>query len=478
MKTQEHAAVEKPQSKPGRKPLTSEPKNKRTAQNRAAQRAFRERKERRMKELEEKVAELEREKMQIENESELLRGQVSALMKQLNDVHGGVASSVSSSVSPLEDKLFGTNTTNNITPAYGDSINLKEVNLPSNSSISSSASMSYFGDGESLKLTPDSIENEGSELNLNLKNKLNNTNFKDHYDEQVFCNELGEACGSKGCPIPKAKSTISSIASSASSPLGLLGAKSAHTHSSHTGSIQGNEALIGDDYLSGMLFDKKMGKGQPFKGGDWNLATEPDFSRPNEMDFLFSDNSKALDTEKLIQSNPSAFQLDPLTNIYDSSKSDQYDFDFDVNEDDLFEDLLKLPQEEQEQKVEQKTEKKNEQPVSFHKDPSNIFDAGHLSDDDDNEQVPDNTKNLMHCSQIWERITAHPRFTEIDIDNLCDELKQKAKCSDTGVVVDGNEVGKLLHDAMKEKQQKKHDLEMKRLAADSAGTYSVLQGMW
>jgi len=64
------AEAAKPQGKrPGRKPLdpsklenTNDPKQKRKAQNRAAQRAFRDRKERYVSELEEKIAELEEEK--------------------------------------------------------------------------------------------------------------------------------------------------------------------------------------------------------------------------------------------------------------------------------------------------------------------------------------------------------------------------------------------------------------------------------
>ncbi|TID19245.1 hypothetical protein CANINC_003816 [Pichia inconspicua] len=441
LKTQEHAAVEKPQSKPGRKPLTSEPKNKRTAQNRAAQRAFRERKERRMKELEEKVAELEKEKMQIENESELLRSQVSSLMKQLNDVNGGVAiSSASSSVSPLEDKLFGTNSTSVVTPVPNEFTKL-QANLPSSASISSSTSMSYFGDGESIKLTPESNEDSEMNLNLDLKNKLNNTNFKGHYHEQVFCNELSGACGSKSCPIPKTKSNISGIASSVSSPLGLLGTKSVQTESSQTGSNKESGEISSDDYLSNILLDKKVSKDSP-KITDWNFGIDPAFSRSNEMDFLFADSNKTLDTEKLIQNNPSAFKFDPNTSMFDSNRSDPFDFDFDINENDIFEDLLKLPQEEQNE----------EQNVSLKSKSAGVFDAGHLSDDDEDEEVPDNSSNMLHCSQIWERITTHPRFTELDIDNLCDELKQKAKCSDTGVVVDGNVVNKMLQKVMKENQ--------------------------
>ncbi|KAJ3396104.1 DNA-binding transcription factor yap1 [Lobulomyces angularis] len=45
--------------KPGRKPTQIDPSNKRTAQNRAAQRAFRERKEKYLSDLETKVRELE-----------------------------------------------------------------------------------------------------------------------------------------------------------------------------------------------------------------------------------------------------------------------------------------------------------------------------------------------------------------------------------------------------------------------------------
>jgi len=55
--SEQHTEPQK--KKPGRKPLTNTPSSKRKAQNRAAQRAFRERKERYVKELENKIKELE-----------------------------------------------------------------------------------------------------------------------------------------------------------------------------------------------------------------------------------------------------------------------------------------------------------------------------------------------------------------------------------------------------------------------------------
>ncbi|KAI9293110.1 hypothetical protein K502DRAFT_343412 [Neoconidiobolus thromboides FSU 785] len=64
---------EKARKKPGRKPATSEPTNKRVAQNRAAQRAFRERKENYVKVLESKVEDLEKANKQANEENQQLQ---------------------------------------------------------------------------------------------------------------------------------------------------------------------------------------------------------------------------------------------------------------------------------------------------------------------------------------------------------------------------------------------------------------------
>jgi len=93
---------DKTSKKPGRKPLTSEPTSvsstpvlrdqqhangfalkKRKAQNRAAQRAFRERKERHLKDLEIKVEDLEKASESANHENGLLRAQVEQLHAEL-----------------------------------------------------------------------------------------------------------------------------------------------------------------------------------------------------------------------------------------------------------------------------------------------------------------------------------------------------------------------------------------------------------
>ncbi|OAP54754.1 hypothetical protein AYL99_11202 [Fonsecaea erecta] len=76
---------DKTAKKPGRKPLTSEPTSKRKAQNRAAQRAFRERKEKHLKDLETKVEDLEKASESANHENGLLRAQVERLQVELKE---------------------------------------------------------------------------------------------------------------------------------------------------------------------------------------------------------------------------------------------------------------------------------------------------------------------------------------------------------------------------------------------------------
>src|SRR5271154_1929348 len=69
-----------PRPKPGRKPATDTPPTKRKAQNRAAQRAFRERRAARVGELEEQIKQMEEED---EHEQTLLRSHIEKLEKEV-----------------------------------------------------------------------------------------------------------------------------------------------------------------------------------------------------------------------------------------------------------------------------------------------------------------------------------------------------------------------------------------------------------
>ncbi|TKA83027.1 hypothetical protein B0A55_00837 [Friedmanniomyces simplex] len=76
---------EKGAKKPGRKPLTSEPTTKRKAQNRAAQRAFRERKEKHLKDLETKVNEMNKAHEADKHEKGMLKAQIDRLEAELRE---------------------------------------------------------------------------------------------------------------------------------------------------------------------------------------------------------------------------------------------------------------------------------------------------------------------------------------------------------------------------------------------------------
>ncbi|KAL1842647.1 hypothetical protein VTJ49DRAFT_4558 [Mycothermus thermophilus] len=96
---------EKVPKKPGRKPLTTEPSSKRKAQNRAAQRAFRERKEKHLRDLENKVQELEKISKAATTENEELRAQIDKMTIELNEYKKRL--SLLSTGRPFEFPRFG-----------------------------------------------------------------------------------------------------------------------------------------------------------------------------------------------------------------------------------------------------------------------------------------------------------------------------------------------------------------------------------
>lgn len=91
-----------PRPKPGRKPATDTPPTKRKAQNRAAQRAFRERRAQRVGELEEQLREVEE---QHEQEQEALRANISDLDQSLQKCQADLAAWVSK-CHQLEEQLI------------------------------------------------------------------------------------------------------------------------------------------------------------------------------------------------------------------------------------------------------------------------------------------------------------------------------------------------------------------------------------
>ncbi|KAK3824287.1 MAG: hypothetical protein J3R72DRAFT_458251 [Linnemannia gamsii] len=53
-------------------------------------------------------------------------------------------------------------------------------------------------------------------------------------------------------------------------------------------------------------------------------------------------------------------------------------------------------------------------------------------------------EQTIPCPQAWEQLAKHPNFDDADIDELCAELKSKAKCSGHGPVIPVSEVDKVM----------------------------------
>lgn len=58
--------------------------------------------------------------------------------------------------------------------------------------------------------------------------------------------------------------------------------------------------------------------------------------------------------------------------------------------------------------------------------------------------LPNQKTQYISGNAIWDRISTHPRFGEVDIDGLCFELRTKAKCTDGTVVMSKEEMDKVI----------------------------------
>lgn len=463
-------------NKPGRKPLATEPKNKRTAQNRAAQRAFRERKEQKLKDLEQKINALEDEKKSANTESEFLRLQVQMLMNELAK-HRGThdisdlnlpkapsavgneynKSRLSSNESNAPSSVFSGD--DNSTPSRANSSPSDDFNtkppqqpfsfefpwsrknsstsaksqqnsipnsvapgLASDSSTTSSAESSPFelyntDDQRDLPLFNKVKQQQQQQQPQNFKAKGSNNNdfqFNEHFDEGLsdFCKDLNQACGTKDCPVPK---KAASKLSNGSTPL----------TSSNTPQTTNNDDSVlnlNDDPLS-FLND---GINDHFNTFDPTLA----FVNENTFDGFFNEDNNNNSNDN--DDNLPQQQDDPLNTL--TTEESIYDPFGIFNQG-------KSPVVERRTSTTQPSVKETPKP-------SVIQELGIEDYNSDNEVVLSRDGKLLKCTEVWDRITAHPKYSEIDIDGLCSELRSKAKCSDKGVVIDYVDVNNVINNSI------------------------------
>lgn len=476
LKRQELDSSKKSTTKPGRKPIETEPKNKRTAQNRAAQRAFRERKERKMKELEDKVSMLEDEKKSMSTESEFLRMQVQMLMSELAKHRGspdlsdlklpsmtssappslrnseGSVSSNSSAPSTIESSTpdsataaaasfsfefpWGRKNSTGKSPLQinspaglpsSGSGNITNPGLTSDCSTTSSNSSSPFEftnrDENNLISFPTKPKTPSSTTNNAFK-------FDDHFDEGIsdFCVDLNSACGTKACPAPQSKnnSRVSTPAVMNSSAVtnnepGFFIKQELDQHISNLEGSNQPLSFLGTDFTTPVSFDQSLAFGARDDGIFGFFDVDNEIENPVEEDPL-----KNLTTEEsrydpfglfeniplATPSSTSSYSHTPRSNAPAQEKSTPYP----------------APQ------------------TTTRTTTSNAKED--LTTSILNELVPNKESRLLKCTEIWDRVTSHPRYSDIDIDGLCAELRAKAKCSDKGVVIDCEDVKRVINNSL------------------------------
>ncbi|CAG8544896.1 15368_t:CDS:10 [Acaulospora colombiana] len=332
--------VEPQKKKPGRKPLTNTPSSKRKAQNRAAQRAFRERKERYVKELESKIEELESLSAKSVQENQQL--------KKL--------------VEKLQDENFL----------------LKQTSF----------NFEFTPDEATTALDKDITDLVSPHANLSpnpAENPLNpytppSSNASDDEPSTPNSALAGESDKTKDASNPSSKS----------SPQILPLTSSSHNSSAASSSVQ----LPSSKPKSAEEFCEKL----------TDRGCE-DGSKGESSSRLSSAFTEYRDPTPFIQNIDNPFsESTPLPPLFDENFQEFGGFTSITASID---------------------ENKHSYVVS----------------------LDDKSKKFLPCTKVWERIQQHPKFDDLEgdeIDQLCAELKSKARCSGNGPVVPEEELEAVL----------------------------------
>ncbi|KAK4453887.1 PAP1-domain-containing protein [Podospora aff. communis PSN243] len=381
--------------KPGRKPLTTEPSSKRKAQNRAAQRAFRERKEKHLKDLETKVEELEQASQAANHENELLRAKVDKMTVELNEYKKRLANMPNTSRGSGPASTFGAPLTRGI-----NDVNF-QFEFPK---------FGLTGTSNGTPAKPSPPQGNRGQLSPTEKPTASSRANSGGYD--TSSDDLSSFAASLFSP-PLTNSNVAKASrGSADSNFGLTGPLSTSSPSASSNSNMGATSSCGTSpeplTQSPMGFkpiDSLTTIGEESNLG--NTAGFDQFSTLNMPDFNWL---------------PQEFQFDPqlnfteyrdsqeniLTNgLDDSFFNDAFDVDFTT-------------------------------PYNL---PITTPKKGLIAQIDAAKEADDTVTSpgqLLTCNKIWETLQNCPRVQngDFDLDGLCSDLQKKAKCSGSGAVVD------------------------------------------
>lgn len=463
--------------KPGRKPLTSEPTSKRKAQNRAAQRAFRERKEKHLKDLETKVQDLEKASESANHENVILRAKVERMAAELKEykkrlsLHGNTVRPVV----PIPSYLKGANELNNPQdvnfsfefPRFGrlpgPPEHKSDSHVPQAKSTTSptdqpSRSTSFGSTG----ISPSSQGIRGSlfsPTNLDSQSPTNNwPSSRASTDSTTVNSTSGSANGhntSHSSPA-SSNSQVGPSSSCGTSPEPYTQSPPAgKSLDSHLPTIGEEVPKLGGDATQTTFCEKlSMVCGSSDNPVPRTIAKSPEMQFPiatttntfgttgqtpnydyNSLDWFAAQNNNAFDPQLFGDYRESQDSI--LSNtLYDDTffneafalPADMNTFNFDPSVAVASPDEIAHPD---------TCPKKGLM--------AQIDDK--LAGNDDDEEVVPSDGNMLTCTTMWDKIQSCPRVQngEIDMDALCTELQSKAKCSGEGPVIQEKEFKEVLN---------------------------------
>ncbi|KAF9951445.1 DNA-binding transcription factor yap1 [Mortierella alpina] len=475
--------------KAGRKPLTTEPTNKRKAQNRAAQRAFRERKEKYVKSLEDRIKELEElnpgrsdtklaeENMnlkvlvqKLETENYFLKEQSFTFdfpISQPGLYNDAKAQRDASAAQGLRTSQAGDHPAL-LSPAQSVNSQGKVLYTPAQKALSSSTAGTPWTPPSS---GGDSVPN--SPLNHDLP-----TPEQDSISQVSYSDNAGVVPRFRN-GTPEEMALFSSLLDGSGNTYGHRSSTTTAVHhptsvaNIHNSTSVPVSAVISTHQPNAQQLGHLVGNSSHLTTGSHlggNLHSHLESSSPSSTLALFSDNSPSPTIEDLV--NTPLFETKdgqvhftpPVTSMsmpslsYEQTQALFTDFRDPSDPRDFFSGF--------------------EDPVeaTFPEDPigglfnDQLFDysstfanvaatpskdqtphdcAGEVptADGTPRKGLPPLGENekAIPCPQAWEHIAKHPNFDDADIDDLCAELKAKAKCSGHGPVIALSDVDQLMN---------------------------------
>ncbi|TGJ78376.1 hypothetical protein E0Z10_g10388 [Xylaria hypoxylon] len=417
--------------KPGRKPLTNEPSSKRKAQNRAAQRAFRERKEKHLKDLETKVEELEKASNVTHDENSQLRAQIDKLTVELEQYKKklSVVSSRSRSSTGTTSRAqatFGSAAIQNINdvnfqfefPKFGMFPGPNQTPITSAKQTSPYPSPSSGRSPNSQASPPEQSKTGRSENSSKGRENSGGQQAKDPIASSVKYSEFFN----NSSPLDGTNGNSGSRSSLDSAHFSVNGANTG-SPSSSSNSVMGPSSSCGtspEPFTQSPLGFKPL-ETLTTIGEEQSGLTSGNISAFGNLGTLDFTNFDWLSQQNGGQFDPQLFgdYREPQSNILanttfdDSFFNDAFDADFLAP--------FNAPA--------------VSSPKPAKKDICAEIDARKETED---TIVTSANGKLLTCNNIWEQLQGCPRVQagDLDLDGLCSDLQKKAKCGGTGAVVD------------------------------------------